>query len=302
MTGLKWTRKSTRSVSQALAAEGVAASPNTVAVCLKQLDFSLQRNRKSIGETHHPLRDQQFQRLNALKADFLDRGQPVISVDSKKRELVGLFLNPGQSWCRLAPQVLVHDFRSQAFGVALPYGILDLLMNAGTVVVGTSHDTAEFAVDAIETWLTSYGWFHHPHMKELLVLCDSGGSNGARPWLWKYCLHQRLAQVYGLPITVCHYPPGASKWNPIDHRLFSFISLNWAGVPLQSYELILKYIRTTTTRTGLTVDATLNRKRYDTGKKISPQQHEELAIQRDEILPQWNYTIQPSIQTDVHPN
>ena len=257
MTGLKWSRKSTRSVSKTLAAEGVAASPNTVGACRKRLNFSLQRNRKSIGETCHPQRDQQFRHLSAIKAGFADRGQPVISVDSKKRELVGLFLNPGQTWCWMAREVLTHDFRSQSFGVALPYGIYDLQRNAGTVVVGTSHDTAEFAVDAIETWLTTYGWYHHPDMRELLVLCDSGGSNGAQTHLWKYCLYQRLAQVYGLPVTVCHYPPGASKWNPIDHRLFSFISLNWAGVPLESYQLILNYIRTTTTQKGLSVDATL---------------------------------------------
>ena len=289
-------------MSQALAAEGIAASPNTVAAGLKQLAFSLQRNRKSIGETCHPCRDQQFRHLRAIKADFLDRGQPVISVDSKKRELVGLFLNPGQTWCRLAPDVLVHDFRSQAFGVALPYGIYDLRMNTGTVVVGMSHDTAEFAVDAIDTWLTSYGWLHHPDMTELLVLCDSGGSNSARSHLWKYCLFQQLAQVYGLSIKVCHYPAGASKWNPVDHRLFSFISLNWAGVPLQSYELILKYLRTTATATGLTVDATLNRKRYDTGKKISPQLYQQIDIKPDDILPQWNYTIQPSMATCEYTN
>ena len=294
MTGLKWSRKSTRSVSKTLAAEGMAACPNTVSACLKGLDFSLQRNRKSIGETCHPQRDQQFRHLGAIKAHFQDRGQPVISVDSTKRELVGLFLNPGQTWCWLPPEVLTHDFRSQSVGVALPYGIYDLKMNTGTVVVGTSHDTAEFAVDAIETWLTSYGWFHHPHMRELLVLCDNGGSNGAHTHLWKYCLHERLAQRYGLPVTVCHYPPGASKWNPIDHRLFSFISLNWAGVPLESYQLILNYIRNTTTQTGLSVDATLNRKRYDTGKKVSRQLYQQIKIEHDRILPQWNYTIRPS--------
>ena len=302
MTGLKWSRKSTRSVSKTLAATGTAACPNTVSACLKRLHFSLQRNRKSIGETCHPQRDQQFRHLSALKAHFQDRGQPVISVDSKKRELVGLFLNPGQTWCWLARDVLTHDFRSQSFGVTLPYGIYDLKMNAGTVVVGTSHDTAEFAVDAIETWLTSYGWYHHPHMKELLVLCDNGGSNGARTHLWKYSLHERLAQRYGLPVTVCHYPPGASKWNPIDHRLFSFISLNWAGVPLEFYQLILNYIRNTTTEKGLTVDATLNRKRYDTGKKISPQLYEQIEIQHDPILPPWNYTIRPSHVTRQNAN
>ena len=192
MTGLKWSRKSTRSVSKTLAAEGVAASPNTVAACLKRLNFSLQRNRKSIGETRHPQRDQQFRHLSAIKASFEDRGQPVISVDSKKRELVGLFLNPGQTWCWMGREVLTHDFRSQSFGVALPYGIYDPQRNAGTVVVGTSHDTAEFAVDAIETWLTTYGWYHHPDMRELLILCDTGGSNSAQSHLWKYCLSQRL--------------------------------------------------------------------------------------------------------------
>ena len=302
MTGLKWSRKSTRSVSKTLAAEGVAASPNTVAACLKRLNFSLQRNRKSIGETRHPQRDQQFRHLSAIKASFEDRGQPVISVDSKKRELVGLFLNPGQTWCWMGREVLTHDFRSQSFGVALSYGIYDPQRNAGTVVVGTSHDTAEFAVDAIEPWLTTYGWYHHPDMRELLILCDTGGSNSAQSHLWKYCLSQRLAHSYSLPVTVCHYPPGASKWNPIDHRLFSFISLNWAGVPLESYALILNYLRTTTTTTGLTVDATLNRKRYDTGKKISTELYRQIEIQHDAILPQWNYTIQPSHPTCLNAN
>ena len=293
MTGLKWCRRSTYTLSEALAAEGLPACPNTIAVHLKENGYSLKRNRKEIGETQHPERNTQFEHLAVVKAEFEDRGQPMISVDSKKRELVGRFLNRGQTWCREAERVLTHDFPTQAQGVALPYGIYDWVANTGTVVVGMSHDTSEFAVDAIEIWLTSYGWYHYPDMTELLILCDAGGSNGCRPHLWKYALSQRLAQEHGISLRVCHYPSGASKWNPIDHRLFSQISLNWAGVPLTSYQLILNRIRTVTTKTGLTVDATLNRKRYDTGNKVPPDEFEQINLTRHMPLPQWNYTIAP---------
>ena len=279
MTGLKWTRRSTYSISEALAAEGLAACPNTVATLLKELDFSLKRNRKEISETQHPQRDTQFQHIGVTKTEFLDRGQPMISVDSKKRELVGLFFNAGQTWCRQDQRVLAHDF--------------DWVANTGTVVVGTSHATSESAVDAIETWLTSYGWYHYPDMTELLILCDAGGSNSCRTRLWKYALSERLVQEHGISVTVCHYPSGASKWNPIEHRLFRQISLNWAGVPLESYQLILNRIRRVTTKTGLTVDATLNRKRYDTGKKVPPDEFEQINLTQHIPVPQWNYTIAP---------
>jgi hypothetical protein len=295
MTGLKWTRRSSYTVSAALAAEGLAACPNTVAAALKELGFSLKRQRKEIGETQHPQRNAQFEQIAATKAEFQDRGQPVISVDSKKRELVGRFLKAGPSWCRETEQVFTHDFRTLAKGIALPYGIYDGVANTGTVVVGTSRDTAEFAVDAIETWLTSYGWYHYPDMSELLILCDAGGSNSCRTHLWKYALSQRLVQQHGIAVTVCHYPPGASKWNPIDHRLFSQISLNWAGVSLQSYQLILNRIRTVRTKTGLTVDATLNRKRYDTGIKVPPEEFHQIKLTPISPLPQWNYTIVPQV-------
>jgi len=273
MTGLKWARKTTHTLSEELTAQELSVCPNTVGRLLRVLKFSLRVNRKSIAETRHPDRDQQFRYLAGLKADFLLRGQPVISVDSKKRELVGNFKNAGATYRRQADPVFGHDFRSLAEGVALPYGMLDLARNDGYVVVGTSHDTAAFAVNAIELWLATYGWWHYPNMTELLILCDAGGSNSYRTRLWKYALYQRLAQEHGITITVCHYPSGASKWNPVDHRLFSFISLNWAGVPLRSYDTVLNYIRRTTTRTGLTVDATLDMDDYPTRVKVVDDQH-----------------------------
>ena len=210
MTGLKWTRRSTYTLSDTLAAEDLAACPNTIAAILKEKGFSLKRNRKEIGETQHPDRNAQFEHIAVTKAKFEDRGQPMISVDSKKRELVGRFLNTGQTWCGEVEPVFVHDFRSLAHGVALPYGIYDWVANTGTVIVGTSHDTSEFAVDAIETWLTSYGWCHYPDMTELLILCDAGGSNSCRTHLWKFALSQRLVQEHGNSLRVCHYPSGAS--------------------------------------------------------------------------------------------
>ena len=265
--------------------------PNTVGRLLRDLKYSLHVNRKSIAETRHPDRDQQFRYLTGLKCDFLRRGQPVLSVDSKKRELVGNFKNAGATYRREAADVSVHDFPSLAEGVALPYGLLDLARNEGYVVVGTSHDTSAFAVDAVELWLSTYGWWHYPNMTELLILCDAGGSNSCRTRLWKYALYQRLAQEHGIAVTVCHYPSGASKWNPVDHRLFSFISLNWAGVPLRTYELVLNYIRTTTTRTGLTVDATLDLTDYPTRVKVGDDEFSQINIRPHETLPQWNYTI-----------
>lgn len=291
MTGLQWARKTTHTLSEELTAQELPICPNTVGRLLRVLKFSLHVNRKSIAETRHPDRDQQFRYLAQLKADFLHRGQPVISVDSKKRELVGNFKNTGATYRRQADPVSVHDFPSLAEGVALPYGLLDWVRNDGYVVVGTSHDTAAFAVDAIELWLSTYGWWHYPSMTELLILCDAGGSNSCRTRLWKYALYQRLAQEHGITVTVCHYPSGASKWNPVDHRLFSCISRNWAGVPLRSYETILNYIRTTTTRTGLTVDATLDLTDYPTRVKVVDDDFSQIKIHRHEILPQWNYTI-----------
>lgn len=287
---MKWSRKTPRTLSDELKKGDIEASPNTVAKVMRETGYSLRANRKSIAETHHPERDRQFRYLSARKQEFLERGEPVISNDSKKRELVGNFRNKGRAWRRESAEVLMHDFPSDALGVALLYGIYDIAGNRGTMVVGTSHDTPAFAVDATGLWLESVGWSVYSGMREVLILCDSGGSNGYRPRLWKYALWH-LALKHGIAITVCHYPSGASKWNPADHRLFSFISLNWAGVPLRDYETILNYLSTTTTRTGLTVNPILHTADYPTGVKVTNEQMKEINIRHHETLPAWNYTI-----------
>lgn len=257
---------------------------------LRESNYSLRVNRKSIAETRHPDRDSQFGYIATRKQAFVESGQPFISVDSKKRELVGDFYNKGRAWRREAVEVLCHDFRSNALGVALPYGIYEQARNKATVVVGVSHDTPAFAVDAIGFWLRSSAWPAYPDMSELLILCDAGGSNSCRARLWKYALYQ-LAREHGISITVCHYPSGASKWNPVDHRLFSFVSLNWAGIPLHDYDTVLNYLITTTTSTGLKVDAILDTTVYPTGVKIDDAQMKEITVRHHDILPTWNYTL-----------
>lgn len=290
VTGVKWSRKNPRTLSDELKDRGIEASPNTVSNVMRDERYSLRVNRKSVAESRHPERDQQFRYLVTVKQDFLERGEPVISNDSKKRELVGNFRNKGSAWRRESNDVLMRDFPSNALGVALPYGIYDVARDSGTVVVGTSHDTAAFAVAATDIWLGTTGLSVYSGMRELLILCDSGGSNSYRIRLWKYALWQ-LASRHGIAVTVCHYPPGASKWNPADHRLFSFISMNWSGIPLRDYETVLKYLSTTTTRTGLTVDAILHSADYPTGVKVSRDQMKQINIKHHETLPAWNYTI-----------
>ena len=239
MSSLKWSRKSTYTISKELYAYGITVSPKTTGNYLKDMNYSLKSNKKTIAETQHPGRNQQFIIIAEMRKRFADNGQPIISVDSKKKELIGNFKNQGRTWKVKAEEVFVHDFRSKAIGIANPYGIYDTITNNGTIVVGTSYDTAEFAVESIELWLNSYGYNHYPDMKNLLILCDAGGSNGYRARLWKYALYNKICRSYGITITVCHYPSGASKWNPTDHRLFSFISMNWAGVPLRSFAIEL---------------------------------------------------------------
>lgn len=291
MTGLKWSRKSTYTVSKELRQSDIFITPRTAGKLLKDMKYSLKANRKTIAETQHPDRNQQFEIIAETKKRFSDLGQPVISVDSKKKELIGNFKNPGRIWRKEADRVFVHDFRSMAVGMANPYGIYDQMANKGTVVVGTSYDTPAFAVDSIESWLVLSGWNRYPVMKQLLILCDSGGSNSYRARAWKYGLYKKICQVHGISITVCHYPPGASKWNPVDHRLFSFITMNWAGEPLRSYDIMLNYIRDTTTEQGLKVDAMLNENTYEKGIKISHAQMDEIKLTNHELLPQWNYTM-----------
>ena len=269
----------------------MAICPNSVGKMLKEAGFSLRCCRKSIAETRHPDRDRQFHIIADQRMRFQDCQYPIISVDTKKRELVGNFSNRGKRYRRESDETFAHDFRSYAQGVAIPYGIYDLVANLGLVVVGTSYDTPAFAVDAIHTWLTTCGFDRYPRLRELLIFADAGGSNGARPRLWKYALYHGICKVYGIRITVCHYPTGASKWNPVEHRLFSQITSNWQGEPLRSYELILGFIGSTKTTTGLRVQAILNDKPYPRGIKISDSQMRTIQIETGPALPQWNYTI-----------
>ena len=296
MSTKKWSRKDTRGISSDMKSQGIDICPNSIGKLLKAQDYSLRVNRKTIAETHHPDRNQQFEIIAEFRKRFEDQGQPAVSVDTKKKEQVGNFKNPGKAWRNHDDDVFMHDFRSEAVAMTSPWGIYEIFLNRGTVVVGTSHDTPEFAVDCLDLWLNELGWSTYPGMKRLLLLCDSGGSNGYRPRLWKYKLYQKIAKGHGIEVTVCHYPPGASKWNPVEHRLFSFITMEWAGYPLRSIDLMLDYIRGTTTKTGLTVNAFLNPKSYKTGIKISNSQLEEISIKRYEALPDWNYTITPYLQ------
>lgn len=290
-SSLKWKHKSLRRLSAALGAEH-PASPPTVGRLLRKQDYSLKVNRKQLGHSS-PDRDEQFCYLEAQKQVFIERGWPILHIDTKKRELIGVFKNPGAIWCRDPHRVNVYDFRSLAKGIAIPYGLYDPVRNAGFVLVGTSADTGEMAVDAILWWWKNFGRVNYPGAPELLLLPDGGGSNGYRPRLWKYTLQQRLVNTTGLSVTVCHYPTGASKWNPVEHRLFSAISANWAGEPLDSYDKMLNLLNATTTLQGLVVKATLTKVEYKTKIKISDEQMDGLHLHRHETLPRWNYTLHP---------
>jgi len=259
---------------------------------LHRLGYSLHANSKSLSAAH-PNRDQQFQCIARQKKRFARRSQPIISVDTKKKELVGNFKNNGQVWSCQSTPVKDHDFRSEALGMANPYGILDLLTNQGSVFVGTSHDTPEFAAGNVAHWWRDFGRRNYSNASELLILADGGGSNGARVRSWKYALQEQVVDRFDLEVTVCHYPTGASKWNPIEHRLFSEISKHWAGQPLDSYQTILRLIRETKTLSGLRVKSRLVSKHFETGKKISPEQMSQLSLVKHRVLPQWNYTLYP---------
>ena len=293
MSEQKWLRSSLRSLSRRLKARGHPASANTVRRLLKKQSYSLKANRKELTGAPHPDRDEQFCYIESQKQAFLAQGLPVISVDTKKKELIGAFKNAGRSWCQQAEKVNVHDFRQDALARAVPYGIYDLKHNRGSVFVGQSADTPEFAVDAITAWCRGEGQARFPDADQLLILADAGGSNGYRPRLWKQQLQAQLADALGLAVTVCHYPRGASKWNPIEHRLFGPISINWAGKPLRSLETMLAYMGGTATETGLKVKAFLLEGTYEKGIKVSDQQMRLLNLVPHETCPSWNYTIKP---------
>ena len=293
-TGLKWTRRTTHKIARELRAVGIEVSARTVARLLKKLRFSLRINRKMIGRGSSPDRDEQFTYIARLRTRFAERHLPIVSIDSKKKEMVGNFKNGGTAWHRTAVLVNDHDFRSDAKGMALPHGIYDVQGNRGTIFVGISHDTPDFAVDNLVRWWATEGRRRYPDTQKLLVLADGGGSNGPRNRAFKYGLQTRLCNVHHVAVTVCHYPAGASKWNPIEHRLFSEISKNWKGRPLDSYETILNYIRTPRTATGLRVKARLVMKRYTTGVKISLAQMKMIDLRPHKVQPQRNYTLHPT--------
>lgn len=293
ITGIKWTRRTTEKIAEELRAAGIEVCANTVAKLLKDLDYRLRVNHNKLPRRSPPDRDAQFAYIAAQRETFTRHGWPIISIDSKKRELVGNFKNQGRAWSRQPTLVNDHDFPSDAIGVALPYGVYDLAANHGHMFIGTSHDTADFAVDNVVRWWNYRGKRRYPATSELLILADGGGSNGARTRAWKLGLQQRLCDRHGLTVTVCHYPTAASKWNPIEHRLFSEISKNWAGRPLDSYETILNYASTTRTSTGLKVNSYLVKTDYPKGVKVSDQEMEQLRLRPHDTQPTRNYTLSP---------
>jgi len=298
ITGVKWSRRTTRKIAAELTALGIAVSKNTVGRLLKGMDFKLRVNRKQIASTKNPERNQQFLNIGQQRERFVSQGLPVISVDTKKKEQIGNFKNAGAKWDRQPVLVNDHDFRSDADGIAIPYGIYDTQANRGAVFVGTSHDTPAFAVDAIAQWWLKEGCQRYPSASELFILADGGGSNGSRCRAWRKAIQDTICTPLGLIVTVCHYPPGASKWNPIEHRLFSQISKNWAGEPLTDIDKILNFIRTTKTESGLTVNAYLIPENYDTGIKISDAEMRQLNLVPHEILGRWNYTVRPTLNVN----
>lgn len=294
MSYLRWTNKSTRVLAQELQRQGHEVSHVTVARSLHQMGYSLQGNVKTLEGNQHPDRDQQFRYLNEQVREFVGTKDPVISVDTKKKELVGRFENRGRRWKKpgQAEAVWVHDFPSMAQGKAIPYGTYDVARDEALVNVGLTHDTAEFAVESIRRWWKVLGESSYPQAQRVLICADAGGSNGNRLRSWKVHL-QQFSDELQRPITVGHYPPGTSKWNQIEHRLFSFVSMNWKGRPLVSYEAVVNLIGSTTTRSGLQVKALLDDKHYETGQKIPDHELEALHLKPHAFHGEWNYTLQP---------
>ena len=312
ISGLKWTRKTTKKVSEELASIDIIVSKTTVGKILKKLNFSLKSNSKkisnggkSVKKEDQEKRDLQFNYINRIRKIFFNKGMPEISSDTKKKELIGNFKNPGTRYKRMADLTNDHDFLTYALGKAALYGVYDQAQNRGFVSIAmflkkgakiTSGDTPLFAVESIERWLVHEGLKTYPFLKWLLILVDAGGSNGYRVKMWKVGLQNIICNKYGIKVTVCHYPPGASKWNPIEHRLFSEISKNWQATPLVNFETVLNYTKSTKTDTGLTVDAVLVEKQYEKGIKASDEQLNTLNIKHHKINPSWNYTIYPNAQ------
>lgn len=291
----KWLNCRLSDIHERLNEQGRALSLPVISRLLKKHDYRLRVNVKQLASKQHPDRDRQFEHISDQRAKHQAAGQPIINVDTKKKELVGNFKNPGQIWCQTPEQVNMHDFRSDAVGRAVPYGIYDQHHNRGTVYVGQSADTPSFAVDNIVRWCHTEQLEYYPHATHLMIEADCGGSNSCRSRVWKRDLQEKVADRFGLTITVCHFPTGASKWNPIEHRLFSEISKTWAGCPLRSFDIILHYIQDTKTQTGLTVQAHLVTELYERGVKVPDTEMDALNIEFHDVCPQWNYTIRPRL-------
>jgi len=291
---LRWTCKSVRNISDFLEEKGYLVSHRTVASILNDLEYSLQGNRKTKEGKDHPDRDEQFKHINKVVKKFLRISEPVISVDTKKKELVGNYKNPGKEWkSKGSPEeVNGHDFPDPKVPKAVPYGVYDIGNNSGWVNVGISADTAEFAVESIQYWWKNIGRKKYKKSKRILICADAGGSNSYRSRLWKKKL-QEFCDAEKIEVSVCHFPPGTSKWNKIEHRLFSFISINWRGKPLLSYQTIISLITSTKTKTGLIVKARLNKKIYKKGIKVSEIEMQKINIHKDKFHGEWNYTIKP---------
>jgi hypothetical protein len=291
---LRWTCKSTRRLSRELSELGYSASSRLVGALLQEMGYRLQGNRKTVEGKQHPDRNAQFEYINARVGQEMRAAEPVISVDTKKKELVGNYANRGKRWHRkgASPRVNEHDFPDPSVPRAHPYGIYELTRNKGFVNVGTDHDTATFAVASIRAWWRAEGGRAYPKARRLLITADAGGSNGPRLRLWKWEL-QRWADELGFPISVSHFPPGTSKWNKVEHRLFSFISLNWQGEPLVDYETVVNLIAKTTTAAGLEVSSRLDRRRYPLGRKVTDEEWAKVNLVRDDFHGDWNYTIRP---------
>jgi hypothetical protein len=291
---LRWTCKSTAKLAKELTAQNHPVTDRTVARLLKEADYGLQANRKTREGNQHPDRNAQFEYINQQVKTFLRQRQPVVSVDTKKKELVGDFRNSGQVWQPKGrpEEVREHDVIDKSLGKAIPYGVYDLASNQGWVSVGITKDTAQFAVASIRRWWNEMGSERFPHARKLMITADGGGSNSRRNRLWKLSL-QHLADELRLPLDVCHFPPGTSKWNKIEHRLFSFITKNWRGRPLECHQTIVELISSTTTETGLLVRAALDQAGYETGIKVSDEEFAQVLLKKSDFHGDWNYTIRP---------
>jgi len=293
MSSQKWLNCRLRDVQTRLTEQGYSLSLPVISRLLRTHDYHLRANRKELDPRQHPDRDRQFRYIVAQRQAHLEAGHPVISVDTKKKELIGNFKNAGRSWGRAPEAVNVHDFPSDALGRAVPYGIYDVCRNVGSIYVGQSADTPRFAVDNIAAWCAEEMRWAYPQAGALLIEADGGGSNSARSRVWKALLQEQVADRFGLPVTVCHYPPGCSKWNLVEHRLFSEVSKTWAGCPLRSFELMLQYLCETTTETGLRVQAYHVTTVYEIGERVSDEVIGALNLEAHGTCPAWNYTIRP---------